>query len=449
MAQSSFKGPAVPGSVAGHRMSRRGLLRSAAFGAGAVTLPSLLSACDSGPGGDAKTVRLGSNSSDAVPKKAFADAFKAYGEQSEEGRTVKVNTVDHNTFQENINRYLQGKPDDVFMWFAGNRMQFFAKKGLLHDISDLWQDFQGFSPALKAQSTGEDGKQYLTPYYYYPWAVFHRKSLFQQHGYQAPKTLDEYIALAKQMQKDKLVPIAFCDKDGWPVMGTFDYINMRTNGYDFHRDLMAGKEAWTDKRVKEAFDTWRRILPYCQKGANGRTWQEAAQSLQKKESGMAVFGLPHAGQQFPVSEQDDLDFFPFPVINPEHGLDAVEAPIDGFLLAKNSKNLKNAKNLASAKDLLKWLATPKAEDIYLASDPNNIAVNSGADTSKYSALQKKSVELISGAKQISQFMDRDTRPDFSSTVMIPALQKFIGNPNDVDGLVNDIERQRKTIFAAD
>lgn len=33
--------------------------------------------------------------------------------------------------------------------------------------------------------------------------------------------------------------------------------------------------------------------------------------------------------------------------------------------------------------------------------------------------------------------------------MIPAIQKFISNPNDVDGLVNDIERQKKTIFAAD
>lgn len=59
------------------------------------------------------------------------------------------------------------------------------------------------------------------------------------------------------------------------------------------------------------------------------------------------------------------------------------------------------------------------------------------------------MDLVSGAKQISQFLDRDTRPDFSSTVMIPAIQKFISNPNDVDGLVNDIERQKKTIFAAD
>ena len=214
MAQSSYNGSAIPGSVAGHRMSRRNLLRGAAVGAGAVTLPALLAGCSSGPGGDSKTIRLGSNSSDAVPKKAFADAFAAYEKQSKAGRKIKVNTVDHNTFQENINRYLQGKPDDVFMWFAGYRMQFFANKGLLYDISDLWKTYQGFSPALKDQSTGEDGKQYFTPYYYYPWAVFHRKSVFDQHGYTAPKTLDQYIALAKQMQKDKLIPIAFCDKDG-------------------------------------------------------------------------------------------------------------------------------------------------------------------------------------------------------------------------------------------
>ena len=52
--------------------------------------------------------------------------------------TVKVNTVDHNTFQENINTYLQGTPDDVFTWFAGYRMRYFAEKGLVADISDVW-----------------------------------------------------------------------------------------------------------------------------------------------------------------------------------------------------------------------------------------------------------------------------------------------------------------------
>lgn len=68
----------LPGSVTRHRMSRRTLLRGAAVGAGAVTLPALLTACGGGPGGDGKTINLGSNASDPIPKKAFADAFKAY-----------------------------------------------------------------------------------------------------------------------------------------------------------------------------------------------------------------------------------------------------------------------------------------------------------------------------------------------------------------------------------
>ncbi len=53
---------------------------------------------------------------------------------------MKINTVDHKTFQENINNYLQGNPDDVFTWFAGYRMQFFAAQGLAGDISDVWGD---------------------------------------------------------------------------------------------------------------------------------------------------------------------------------------------------------------------------------------------------------------------------------------------------------------------
>lgn len=420
-----------------HRPSRRTLLRTTAAGAGAVSLPAVLGAC-SGPG-DAP-VSIGSNASDPVPRKAYEKVFAAYRKES--GKKVEVNTVDHNSFQENINRYLKGSPDDVFMWFAGYRMQFFAEQGLLSDISDLWKGFDGFSPALKKQSTGKDGKQYFVPYYYYPWAVFHRKSVFDKHGYEQPKTLDELRALARKMEKDGLTPIAFGDKDGWPAMGTFDYLNMRANGYDFHIALMAGEESWTDKRVRQVFDLWRGLMPYHQKGGNGRTWQEASQTLAEAKAGMIVLGLQQPGQQFPEEDRDDLDFFPFPEIDPAIGTGAVEAPIDGFLMGKKVRNREGAE------ELLKFLATPQAEQLYLASDPTSVAVHEKASTADYSPLQKKAVELVSGAEQISQFMDRDTRPDFASTVMIQALQQFINEPDDIDGLVKQIEAQKKNIFDA-
>ena len=91
------------------------------------------------------------------------------------GITVKINDVDHNTFQENINNYLQGNPDDVFTWFAGYRMQFFAERGPDRRHQRRLADSTGVNDAFKTASTGEDGKQYFVPQSYYPWAVFYRK----------------------------------------------------------------------------------------------------------------------------------------------------------------------------------------------------------------------------------------------------------------------------------
>jgi multiple sugar transport system substrate-binding protein len=418
-------------------VTRRRLLRGAAYGAGALALPSSLAACEKpGSGDGGKTVTFGSNYSDEVPRKALAEVLGGAG------LDVRINTVDHNTFQENITRYLGATPDDVFCWFAGFRMQYFAAQGLGTDVSDVWGEIGGnFSEALRKASTGQDGKQYFVPFTYYPWAVFYRKSVFRQRGYEVPKTWDQYKALAARMKRDGLVPIAMGDKDGWPAMGTFDHINMRANGYDFHVSLMAGKESWQDPRVKQVFALWRELLPYSQPGPNGRTWQEAAQSLAHGETGMYLLGL-FVGQQFQGAAAEDLDFFPFPQITEAYGQDAIEAPIDGFMISSK------VKNLAAAKKLLTYLAGPAAQNAYLRSDPNNVATNSTADTGGYNALQKKAVELVGGAKHISQFLDRDTRPDFASTVMIPSLQTFLTTPNDIDGLCSRIESQKKTIFTS-
>ena len=147
-----------------------------------------------------------------------------------------------------------------------------------------------------------------------------------------PKTLDDLTKLADKMKKDGLVPIAFADKDGWPAMGTFDILNMRINGYQYHVDLMAHKKPWTDPGVTKVFQTWQSLLPYHQDGALGRTWQDAAKGLQQKKAGMYLLGL-FVTQQFP-EEPRDVDFFTFPAIDSAIGADALDAPIDGFMMAK-------------------------------------------------------------------------------------------------------------------
>ncbi|QMU76256.1 extracellular solute-binding protein [Streptacidiphilus sp. PB12-B1b] len=433
--------------AAGRPFSRRSVVRGALMGAGALAVPSLLTACGKGTssagggGSNSKVVTYGSNAAVPQPKGAYETLFAQA--QKVTGYTVDVNWVDHNTFQQNITTYLQGNPQDAFDWFAGERMQFFAAQGLCDQIDDVWAKIGGnYTDAMKAQSKGSDGHYYFVPFDYYPWAVYYSKSLWAAKGYTAPTTWDEFITLAAKMKTDGLIPLAFTDKDGWPAMGTFDYLNMRINGYDFHIDLMRNGTSWNTPQVKAVFDQWKQLIPYYSPGFLGLTWQEGATQLLNKQAGMMVLGLDQIGTIFTGAKADDLGFFAFPEINPAYGQDSVEAPIDGMMLSKSPKNR------AGAVALLEYLGTAPAQQLWLAADPADIATANGVDTSKYTQPQTDSVTLIQKASHISQFMDRDTRPDFADPVMLPAIQQFLDNPGNIGSILSNIDKQAKSIWAS-
>lgn len=417
--------------------SRRTFLKAALGAAGALSTAGLLSGCTSGV--DPHVITLGSRLSDKNAKLGVQDVVGMFQQQT--GAAVRINSVDSTSFQENVNNYLQGTPDDVFTWMSGYRMKYFADKGLVDDVSSVWQAHgSGFSDSFREASTGTDGKQYLIPFFYYPWAVFYRPSLWQQRGYAPPKTFDEWVTLSKRMQADGLIPIGFGVRDGWPPFGTFDYLDLRLNGVDFHRSLLAGDVSWTDNRVRSVFDTWREILPFHQPQPLGRKMSEAQQALLNKEVGMLVAGM-FVAQSFPAGpDREDLDFFAFPELDSAVGTSAVEAPMDGFMMRKDPRNL------GGAQQFLSFLTSADAAVAYAKQDPQAIPAHRDADLSSFPPLVQKSAALVQSAGSITQFLDRDTRPDFASVVMIPAMQQFLGNPNDVDGLVRSIERQKAAVF---
>jgi len=416
--------------------TRRTLLK----GAAALGAVPVLAACSGGSSPEAsttsKSTSIGSGLADPVPKsgiQAMADAF-----HQKSGDTVRVNVMPREQLVNNISSYLQANPEDAITWFAGYRMRFYAAKGLLAPVDDVWEKIGKNFGAGMADASSNAGKKYLVPNYNYPWAVFYRKSVFQQHGYEVPTTWDALLALCARMKKDGLSPIAFGDKDGWPAMGTFDYINMRTNGYQFHVDLCAHKESWDQKKVKDVFDNWKALLPYQDPAALGATWQEANRSMTGKKAGMYLIGSFLAQDITDTDVLADVDFFPFPAIAVE-GTDAIEAPIDGFVLTKQG-----GRNQA-AKDMLAFFGTGAGQDAYAAKDSSNLQTAKDADTSSFSALNKKGAEAIANAKYISQFFDRDALPAMANNVMIPALQGFLK-----DGTIDtrNLEAQAKTLYAA-
>ena len=428
-------------------LSRRDILKIAGYG----SLAAFIAACGgSTPGTSTSvtakggTMSLGSYQSDSVPKKALADLVTSFT-SANGGTKVNINTVDHGTFQNQITSYLQGTPEDVFTWFSGHRMRFFASKGLASPIDDVWNAVKGnYTEGFANSVKGDDGHVYAIPTSYYPWAVFYRKDVFAAHNYTVPTNWDDFKALCTKMKSDGLTPIAFADKDGWPAMGTFDILNLRMNGYDFHVGLCTGQQKWSDPKVTAVFKKWAEITPFYSPAFAGLTWQQAADQLLRKQAGMYLLGL-FVSQEFLASgSQADLaqlDFFPFPHVGSQYDAEeALDAPIDVFMVTKKSPTLSN--DLGQAKAFMEYLSKGSTQTQFFVESPGAIPTANDADQTKYDPLTKKAADIVSKAKKITQFFDRDSRPDFAGpNGMQQFLLRYLANPtSDTTSLQSDMQK---------
>jgi multiple sugar transport system substrate-binding protein len=442
------------GMLTGGQVTRREVLKKGLIGAAGLTvLPAVIAACSTSSATTAPTtapattapttapnvtaapvatpngqltgkLTLGNNhsdKSDLAGVVAINAAFKAAT-----GLDPTMNTVDHGTFQDQINNYLGATPDDVFFWFSGYRMRFFADKGLATAIDDSWANVsKNFTAGFANSVVGNDKKVYGVPVDYYPWCVFYRKSLFSDKGYTVPTTFDDLLTLCAKMQKDGLTPFAFGDKDGWPAMGTFDIINLRLNGYDFHVNLMTGKEKWTDPKVTAVFTTWAKLIPFYTKGYAGLTWQQACDTLVRKTGGLYFLGLFMTGEVATVDKTAvaDIDFFPFPFFgNAFDAEQALDAPIDIVMISSKSKTLTD--DLVNAKAYCEFWAKGSTQMLMYTANNGFIPTASDADLTKLDVLTQKAVQIVSKAQKVTQFLDRDTRPDFAGA---NAMQSFLLN----------------------
>ena len=121
------------------------------------------------------------------------------------------------------------------------------------------------------------GKQWGIPYTYYQWGVYYRKDLFEANGISVPTTWDEFVAACATLKAAGITPITIGSKYLWTTAGVFDYLNLRTNGYEFHMALTKGEVPYTDPKVHAVFDKWDELVKpgYFLENHASLAWQEA------------------------------------------------------------------------------------------------------------------------------------------------------------------------------
>ena len=425
-------------NVSNREMDRRLILKGAAAGGLGIAGATMLAGCAPGETASAGPVAFGARTVDENPTKQLQALVAAYTAKT--GNEVTYNATESNAFQNNLSQYLQGTPDDCFQWMAGFRMQFFAAQGLLVDVSDVWNEIGSqYNESYKIASTGLDGKQYFVPQSWYPWGLHFRKSMMAEVGLNPDDIYnwDDFMGALEELKAKGLVGFIGVDKGGWEAMGTFDILNARINGYQFHVDLLAGREKWTDDRVKEVFRYWEMLIPYMNTNVLDLEWDGGRDMLLARQGGFFMMGSWFGADFKSVSDADyeDLWVIPFPEINPDFARDTIDAPIDGFCVAANGANN------AGGKDLIKFAGDMEGVQAMLDTGVPMTSANNGQDTSTYDAFQTQQLAVMNEAKYITQFLDRDTRPDFAGPIVGPAFQGWFRDPSSTNAMLESLQSQ--------
>ncbi len=380
--------------------------------------------------------------SDPAPREMDIEMVRIFEERNPNVEVVH-SVVAHEDFKQAIRAYLTAStPPDVVTWFAGNRARFFIDRGLVMDISDVWEREgwnESYPRGFRALST-VDGSQYFLPTSWYWWAVYYRPSVFEEAGIEEePETWEELLEVCETLKSQDIVPFTIGTKYRWTAAAWFDYLNMRVNGPDFHIDLMLGNESYEDPRVLQLFtDYWAPMIEdgnFIENPA-AYSWQEALQFFIAGDAAMYLMG-DFIRDSLPDEMESDLAFFRFPIIDPDMPI-GEDAPTDGYFIPAN------AQHEEVAKDFLAWLGSAESQEL-AARNMNRLSTNGGVDTSLFTASQQEGIEMISGADFVAQFFDRDTTPEMADEGM-NGFMEFWDNPEDIESILARLEAVRAELF---
>ena len=138
--------------------------------------------------------------------------------------------------------------------------------------------------------------------------------------------------------------------------------------------------------------------------------------------------------------EDQLDFYQFPVINPDVEL-AEDAPTDTFHIPSG------AQNKEAAREFLRYVVSADVQTEINSGDAlGQLPVNASSSVDDDEMLNQ-GFDMLSANSPggIAQFFDRDAPAEMASVAM-EGFQEFMVFPDNLDDILNRLEKTRQRIY---
>jgi hypothetical protein len=382
----------------------------------------------------------------------FEEVLDAFAEQT--GATVRFTSTGDDVAAVLQTRIEGGNPPDVALLPQPGLLRDLAEQDALQPIEEVAGDEvdANYSPVWRELGSVDETL-------YGVWfkaanksTVWYNLNVFSSAGAEPPADWDAFRSTAETIADFGVDPIAVGGADGWTLTDWFENVYIRTAGPDMYDQLANHEIEWTDQSVKDALTTLGEILgdeALLSGGTRGALQTSFPDSVSK------VFADPQNPEAAIVYEADfvatviqneteselgtDADFFDFPAI--DDSPPAVVGGGDVAVLLTESEG---------GQALIEYLATAEAAEIR-ARTGGFTSANTGVDLSVYpDEITRRSAEALVEAGDSFRFDLSDLQPaEFGATVgqgLFKLFQDFLQDPEDVDGVTQQLERAASQAF---
>lgn len=313
--------------------------------------------------------------------------------------------VERQTFQRNPANYLLDtpSPDVMFLW-DGHLLQSAATQGLLSDLSDVWSENrfeEAYGEQFREMSRFE-GNLYFVPGGFSWTGIYYNKDIFNRYGLTPPQTWEAFLQICDTLLVNGETPLSLAGSNPFISTLWFEYLNMRLNGPEFHHSLIAGREDYTDDRVRQVWELWISLLNrgyFIESPGNISELSsmtalirgDADSPLNRHKAVMAL-ATPFTATDLPSTFRDELDFFQFPLMDVNRQVG--EASITfGYVIPAGAPNRPQAGAFVGFMGNLQLLQ--------FDSDAGYVPVHADFDRSLLGAASQRGEQVVRSADHVS------------------------------------------------
>ena len=191
---------------------------------------------------------------------------------------------------------------------------YFVQSDILADISD-YPGLASIQPAyvdiLEGLEFVPTEGTYGVPYVANAAGVLYNRTMFLEHGWEIPKTWEEFVSLCEKIQEAGILPLYFGFKDTWTCLAPWNALAVGLAPEDVCRQVNQGKTNFT-KEYEGIAEKMLQLLQYGEDGPFGYGYNDACTAFANGDSAMFTIGSYAVPQIKSVNPDMDIDSFVMP-----------------------------------------------------------------------------------------------------------------------------------------